>query len=89
MTVLELLEKPEAWTQGAPARNSEGWSVNTDSEKATCWCLLGAIWRVYPADAFDMELKLRAIVGKSIAVFNDEKCRTHAEVLEAVRKAGI
>ena len=38
----DLLENV-GWTKGASARNEEGYPINFGSEKATCFCLIGAI----------------------------------------------
>jgi hypothetical protein len=35
----------EGWTQGAFARVTHGWSCKADSERACCWCILGALAR--------------------------------------------
>ncbi len=90
MTVAELLEKPEAWTQGASAKNSDGMRTGVSAESAVCWCVLGAIWKCYVYDSLSEKMrdKLAELVG-DIVKFNDAPGRTHAEVLEAVRKAGI
>lgn len=90
MTVAELLADEKRWTRDLPSRNNEGHSVEVCSEDAVCWCMLGAIWKCYPLDEIvEIENRLRRVTGVSIASWNDEPCRTHAEVLAAVQKAGI
>lgn len=40
------LSDPKKWTKGAYARDSEGKALAfPDSEEASCWCGVGAIWR--------------------------------------------
>ncbi len=88
-TVADLLEDPARFTTEACARDAQGVYTYSDDPEAVCWCAMGAIWRIY-GTCYDEEpiAKLcRAIGGGSIAGFNDE--RPHAEVLAAVRKAGI
>ena len=72
-----LIAKPESWTQGANARDADGYSVAATSNKAVCWCLSGAFSKesahdTGARDALDLK------PGKMI-IFNDN--HTHAEVL--------
>lgn len=41
--MIELLSKPERWTQGEFARNTAGSPVSSTSPDACCWCVLGAL----------------------------------------------
>lgn len=43
-----LLSDPAAWTQGAHARDAAGNEVPYNSDKATCYCLAGAVMRALP-----------------------------------------
>jgi hypothetical protein len=43
----DLLEDPKHWTTGALARNAHGNSVSPTSADATCWCGIGATYKVY------------------------------------------
>lgn len=45
--VRELLSAPERWTQGENARDAEGHYVSPECPQACCWCLEGAILRVW------------------------------------------
>lgn len=50
-TVQELLAVPDRWTKGVYAqidKDPNGDDVDTDDPAATCWCLIGAVFRVYP-----------------------------------------
>lgn len=91
-TVAELLEAPERWTQGTYSKSESGDSVYPRNPAAVCWCLLGAIDEVY--DVGDPRKKAYEAMQKTIdkcmlTMWNDAPERTHAEVLAAVRKAGI
>jgi hypothetical protein len=44
--VRDLLSDPERWTQGASARNAKGEPVDVHSEEATCFCAVGALYRI-------------------------------------------
>jgi hypothetical protein len=95
-TVAELLESPERWAQGFFAFNQDGDTRSPRSDEACKWCVFGAIKRIYSGSAEDEAFyKLNDIIHESDPRFilmvnwNDDPKRTHAEVLEAVRKAGI
>jgi hypothetical protein len=47
MKMHELLSDPARWTQNAIARDSSGATVDPESMHAVCWCLDGAVWKVY------------------------------------------
>jgi Fe-S-cluster formation regulator IscX/YfhJ len=95
-TVAELLESPERWKQGN-AWGAKDKQFAATREEATCFCVIGAIAYIYGDEygsvtmkCFDMRKKLELIVGThAIVNWNDDPNRTHTEVLEAVRKAGI
>ena len=38
-----LIARPEAWTQGAAARDAEGEPVGVEHEDAVSWCATGAL----------------------------------------------
>ena len=38
-----LIARPEAWTQGAAARDADGEPVGVEHEDAVAWCATGAI----------------------------------------------
>ncbi len=42
----ELITDPARWTQNVMARNAAGDKVHHCSTDATCWCGLGAMYRV-------------------------------------------
>lgn len=104
-TVAELLAAPERWTKGWFARRDDnlvgGWVLPNDP-RAACWCLSGAVERVYPSGGAQADAccKLYRVLeelgdradpanGFDLSAWNDAASRTHAEVLELVTKAGI
>ena len=48
MTVLELFSNESAWTKGCLARDKYKNASSAISSKATCFCLLGGVYRAYP-----------------------------------------
>jgi hypothetical protein len=86
-TVAELLESPERWIKGSMYDNFS-WPKQ--------FCLYGAICHIYgPQKEGEYCDKIRTVLAEtprasiSLVQFNDAPERTHSEVLEAVRKAGI
>lgn len=91
MTILELLSDPARWTKGYYARDARGNLQGVHSPAACSWCLLGAAMKCYPTDHDLAVAKLKGMMGYGIPLhsWNDAPGRTHAEVLELVRKAGV
>ena len=101
--LLNLLQNKKSWTKGANARTKDGNPTHSNDEKATCWCLQGAIYKVNlgDPDIHPILNKLQAALPKHfrdsaydslqnvITYFNDHPDTTHEMVLEAIRKAGI
>jgi len=89
-TVAELLADPARWTQDTWARSANGSVAKWGDKQACKFCMMGAIFRVYgPRYEPAMWRRLHDSLGGSVSQFNDAPERTHAEVLEAVRRAGI
>jgi len=91
-TVAELIESPNRWTQRASARTILGDPCDPNHPDAVSFCLIGAVQHVYPdyASRSDAYTKLAPVVGiGAISAFNDNPKRTHAEILDVVRKANI
>lgn len=79
----------KGWTQGAFSRDVKGNSASL-MRGAVCWCALGAIAAVYSGETFQPLEKLYGAIGTcSVFSWNDHPERTHAEVIEAFRKAGV
>ena len=83
----KLIEKPENWTKGEPARNTEGIRVNPTSEEAVCWCSLGALVAVEDGLSVFTYDALAPYMKDYIPAFNDSVNTTHADILEAFDKA--
>lgn len=45
--VADLLDDPAHWTTGALAKDANGNSVGPTDPTATCWCAIGATYKVY------------------------------------------
>jgi len=86
----DLIAKPENWTVGGLARNTDGVFVSVDSCDAVCFCALGAVDKISesPEDRNAAYEALRDSLGEGrrmVATFNDE--HTHEEVLDLFSKA--
>lgn len=99
-TVYELLEDPNHWTQGTYARNKYGDQAISYSDEATCFCLLGAIYRVYAGSPDKVNNAIGRLSEEFVKMglpqdcgnwvtWQDERETTHEEVLELVKRAGI
>jgi hypothetical protein len=101
-TVEELLSDPARWNHdGGWAMDAIGLPTYYTDRQATCFCVDGAIRRIYGGGddlaAENAWYKFVEVAGIDIAArggeevweWNDAPERTHAEVLEAVKRAGI
>lgn len=91
----KLIEKPESWTQGNYAKDSEGWSASVPwGDDAVCYCSAGAIYsasRSFGTEGAALAIDaLRAAIGgnpnipeSSVIAWNDALDRTYPEVLAA------
>lgn len=89
MTVKEVLiaarakiADPANWTQGECARDSTGKEVHSSSDRAVCWCSIGAIANTIALDGGvfnNVITELEFVIPGGISTFNDT--HTHAEVL--------
>ena len=87
MKVKELLSDESKWTQGCYARDAFGVSIPFDADAAVCWCLAGAIHRVYGPEPIHLRI-LRRVNG-SLSEWNDAPDRTFAEVKALVEELDI
>lgn len=96
----DLIEPEGAWTQGALARDEAGLeALDPEDPDACCWCVAGAIQHVagggWPDSVFDLYHAARRSVlvavgmdeNDRIAIWNDARHRTQAEVVAALRQA--
>lgn len=84
--IRDLLADPQRWTQGHCGRTAEGTPITVPSPKATCFCLMGAIFQTQGCETGgkvnEIEDHLNEsplLDGVSYIRFNDT--HTHAEVL--------
>lgn len=92
MKAHELLNSRDRWTTRQGARDFKGNPVGVIDERATCWCMLGAIAKCHGAAMHD---KVRVVKGvlrdRNIDVcpakFNDT--HTYEEVLEVLKEADV
>jgi hypothetical protein len=90
MKAWELLATPDKWTQGVGARDARGREVSPSSKKAKCWCIYGAINKCYGNDGFSlMALRIERLIPTYVSTWNDNPKRTHAEVIEVLKKADV
>lgn len=88
----EILAEPSAWIKGEDACDAFNEPVDVDAISATRFCVGGAIDRA----AFELDRRgeaygacdeLAAFMGAdTVAEWNDEPDRTHAEVLAVLDK---
>lgn len=95
-TVAALLDRRDRWTKNTYARSVTGRSVGPFSPRAVCFCLTGAIDRVYPDIGLGRRIrtKLQISISKlygteDIVGFNDDPDTTFTMVRKAVRLAKI
>jgi len=97
MTVKELLSDPKSWTQFPAAQDKNGSPVFTDDPTAVCWCLSGAVQKVYgPEIEIPIYDKIRAAIRKfhpmlidNVVFFNDDPNTTHEMVMQVLEEAGV
>lgn len=87
----ELISDPKRWTQGQTALDASMQCVFPNSQKAVCWCSLGALAKVIDVDsselladhvnAHDARHELSNAMGERVWAFNDR--HTHEQVLAA------
>lgn len=83
----ELLADESKWTQYANARDVDGVSVDALDERATCFCVYGALTRCGILNNDPRITELRAMFPTWISEYNDS--RSHAEVVSALKSVGL
>lgn len=90
-TVAELLESPERYcgNRGYASEDADGLACQVRSPDAVAWTIPGALEFIYgDGEAYnEARKKLLAVIGETIWLFMARS--SHAEVLDAVRRAGI
>ena len=97
----DLLDSPEKWTQRMAARDAHGERIHPLDEKASCFCLLGALIRVRGVRAYVSPVDETLSVIKTAATkvmhptirfdtvmgFNDAPSCTFADVKQVLAEA--
>jgi hypothetical protein len=82
---------PEAWTQGAFARDAAGDDLIRPVDRdAVCWCVSGALYKFAMGSEETRRAawgRLHTAVGTMVTVFNDAPDRTVADVVAKLREA--
>lgn len=85
--IYDLLKTRDSWVQGKFAANSDGIEVGFSDASATCWCLSGALHKIYFGHN-DLILVKRLIekqTGASIVLYNDHSKTTYQDVLDMLK----
>ncbi len=82
----ELIADPASWCQGYEAIDIDGDEVDADSRAACRWCLVGAIVKCR-ITSDELDVLYRRV--PHLTRFNDSPGRTHAEVIAALKEAGL
>ncbi len=89
MKVKELLTDKTKWIKGYYAVNKAGDFVSQHSDEATCWCLVGAIYRCYPGVGREHVLDtVHSRIG-NITIWNDSTERTFQNIKDLVNSLDI
>lgn len=89
----EIISKPENWIQNAFARDADGDIVSSNSPMATCFCSIGALKNAWISgdDTFTKAVYYSALdrlniktkgVGMTVARYNDQEGRVHADIMK-------
>ena len=80
----ELLSDPDRWTQGAMARDIDGYEVRPSNPRACRFCLVGAMWRIVGSESLARYHRLRdAFTYKDSLTYANDKM-PHSEVLSMI-----
>lgn len=94
-TIKELLCDESRWTKGSFAKDSFGKSTNSFAENAVCWCLVGAINKIYRENSSKIVNKVCIKLidpdsdWLSLAHFNDDPSIAYKDVMKIVEELGI
>ena len=91
MKAHELIKNPENWTKNSYAKDCSGKPINPDDEQAFCYCMDGALQKVYgflSSEYFEARNRAALLTQPQVLQdFNDT--HTHAECYELLRKLDI
>lgn len=93
----KLLSKQWAWAQGCYARNRLGVCCSAENEHAVCFCVIGALHRVYgppSSNPFNRKAdkvlrRVRKLGFDSIPDWNDAEGRKKSEVVALLREEDV
>ena len=92
MTPAEIMDgaanliEQTGWTQGALARDVDGWPIHEDQSRAVCFCATGAISRTR---INEWDITVLPFLPQPLTKWNDAPGRTKAEVLAALRDGAV
>lgn len=79
------LDRPEAWCQGADARDRRGRGVSVYAARAVAWSVRGAAWVETDPMSPSPTPVLSAALGfasiPAMIIWNDAPDRTHADII--------
>lgn len=86
----QVISKPENWTQGVYARDSDDKEIRPERTDACKFCMYGALRRngggFFSATEF-LLLAVKEQCATDIVSYNDDPDRKHEEVMEVFDKA--
>lgn len=94
-TLQELFSAENSWTQRAFARDENNIPVNEHDSHAICWCLSGAVYKIYGGKEFNYTVSkkifnlLKSRIGGPITTWNDNIKRTIEDVRNLVKELNI
>lgn len=96
MTLLDIFTSKDKWTKGFYARDKYGQKCFEGSTDATCYCILGAIKKVYYGLPVEVDNKLETALKKlhpnssgNYVHFNDDPKTTFEDIIELIKEAGV
>jgi hypothetical protein len=96
MKVHELYSDSSCWNQGNYAKTVSGQGVLPDAPEATCWCLMGALYKCYPDTKYRLTVMTKIYdhlhklkLPRSLVLFNDDPETTYETVKALALKLDI
>lgn len=89
MKAYELLSQPGAWTQRTMARDKYGEGTAIFSSNAVCWCVMGAIKKIYPGNYFDYWGEVEDALRTTVQDWNDAPERTQEDAVALLKELNI
>lgn len=95
MKIKELLTDESKWTKEVNARDSRGVPIDPNSDGASCFCIIGAIFKCYPdpQEHNDVYDKIKAEVTSRyptpfLSDWNDHEA-TFEQIREVLEKVDV